>query len=97
MLLSKRPEMSLPEKWPAYFKYAKGCYIKDLDGNKANNLTKLFSGERIHLQEKHNNYNRHIIFSCLFQKCIILSIVERISRNRSLNVLVLLFSYSYLL
>jgi len=34
MLLSKRPEMFLPEKWPAYFSRAKGCNVWDLDGNK---------------------------------------------------------------
>ena len=34
MLLSKRPEMFLPNKWPAYFKSAKGCFIKDLDNKK---------------------------------------------------------------
>jgi len=34
MLLSKRPEMFLPEKWPAYFSKAKGCMIWDLDGKK---------------------------------------------------------------
>jgi glutamate-1-semialdehyde 2,1-aminomutase len=33
MLLSKRPEMFLPDKWPAYFSKAKGCKIWDLDGN----------------------------------------------------------------
>lgn len=33
MLLSKRPEMFLPEKWPAYFSRAKGCKVWDLDGN----------------------------------------------------------------
>ena len=33
-LLSKRPELFLPEKWPAYYKSAKGCEIEDLDGNK---------------------------------------------------------------
>lgn len=33
MLLSKRPEMFLPEKWPAYFSKAKGCKVWDLDGN----------------------------------------------------------------
>ncbi len=33
MLLSKRPEMFLPEKWPAYFSKAKGCRVWDLDGN----------------------------------------------------------------
>lgn len=33
MLLSKRPEMFLPDKWPAYFSRAKGCKVWDLDGN----------------------------------------------------------------
>ena len=33
MLLSKRAEMFLPEKWPAYFSKAKGCQVWDLDGN----------------------------------------------------------------
>jgi glutamate-1-semialdehyde 2,1-aminomutase len=34
MLLSKRPEMFLPELWPSYFEKAKGCEVWDLDGNK---------------------------------------------------------------
>lgn len=34
MLLSKRPEMHLPEKWPAYYSKAKGCEVWDLDGKK---------------------------------------------------------------
>jgi len=32
MLLSKRPEMFLPDHWPAYFASAKGCKVWDLDG-----------------------------------------------------------------
>jgi glutamate-1-semialdehyde aminotransferase len=32
MLLSKRPEMFLPDKWPAYFSKAKGVKVWDLDG-----------------------------------------------------------------
>lgn len=32
-LLSKRPEMWLPEKWPAYYSKAKGCEVWDLDNN----------------------------------------------------------------
>ncbi len=32
MLLSKRPEMFLPENWPAYYSKAKGCKVWDLDG-----------------------------------------------------------------
>lgn len=34
MLLSKRPEMFLPEQWPSYFSKSKGCYVWDLDDNK---------------------------------------------------------------
>ena len=32
MLLSKRAEMFLPERWPAYFSRAKDCRVWDLDG-----------------------------------------------------------------
>jgi glutamate-1-semialdehyde 2,1-aminomutase len=32
MLLSKRPEMFLPDQWPAYFSRAQGCKVWDLDG-----------------------------------------------------------------
>ena len=33
MLVSKRPEMFLPDKWPSYFKKSSGCKVWDLDGN----------------------------------------------------------------
>ena len=33
MLLSKRAEMFLPDRWPTYFSQAKGCQVWDLDGN----------------------------------------------------------------
>lgn len=33
-LLSKRPEMFLPDLWPAYYARAKGADVWDLDGNK---------------------------------------------------------------
>ena len=33
-LLSKRPEMFLPDIWPTYYSKAKGCEIWDLDGNR---------------------------------------------------------------
>ncbi|MBO9589161.1 MAG: aminotransferase class III-fold pyridoxal phosphate-dependent enzyme [Devosia sp.] len=39
MLLSKRPEMFLPEQWPAYFSKAKGCRIWDLDGRELIDMT----------------------------------------------------------
>jgi len=33
-LLSKRPEMFLPDQWPAYYSKSKGAYVWDLDGKK---------------------------------------------------------------
>ena len=33
-LLSKRPEIFLPEQWPSYYSKAKGVEVWDLDGNK---------------------------------------------------------------
>jgi len=33
MLLSKRPEMFLPDLWPSYYSKSKGCKVWDLDGN----------------------------------------------------------------
>ncbi len=33
MLLSKRPEMFLPNQWPSYYRKAKVCKIWDMDGN----------------------------------------------------------------
>ena len=32
-LLSKRPEMFLPDYWPAYYSKAKGCKVWDMDDN----------------------------------------------------------------
>ena len=39
MLLSKRPEMFLPDNWPSYFSKAKGCKIWDLDDNELLDMT----------------------------------------------------------
>ncbi len=39
MLLSKRPEMFLPELWPSYFSRAKDCHVWDLDGKKYDDLS----------------------------------------------------------
>ena len=32
MLLSKRPDFYLKNKWPTYFSRAKDCFLWDLDG-----------------------------------------------------------------
>jgi glutamate-1-semialdehyde aminotransferase len=39
MLLSKRPEMFLPDNWPSYFSKAKGCKIWDLDNQELVDMT----------------------------------------------------------
>ena len=39
LLLSKRPEFFLPERWPTYFSRAKGCQVWDLDGTEYTDLS----------------------------------------------------------
>ena len=47
MLISKRPERFLPNRWPAYFKKTKGCYVWDLDSNKYVDLSLMGIGTNI--------------------------------------------------
>ena len=47
MLLSKRAEMFLPGKWPAYYSRAKGCFIWDLDNRKFIDLSIMGIGTNI--------------------------------------------------
>lgn len=46
-LLSKRPEMFLPDLWPAYYQKAKGCEVWDLDGNKYTDMSYMSVGAAI--------------------------------------------------
>jgi len=43
-LLSKRPEMFLPEQWPAYYSKCKGCHIWDLDGRRLTDMSTMGIG-----------------------------------------------------
>lgn len=47
MLLSKRPEMFLPGKWPSYFSKAKGCKVWDLDGREYTDMSIMGIGTNI--------------------------------------------------
>lgn len=38
-LLSKRPEMFLPDQWPTYYTKAKGCSVWDMDGREFVDMT----------------------------------------------------------
>lgn len=46
-LLSKRPEMFLPDFWPSYYSKAKGCEIWDLDGNKYTDMSYMGIGAAV--------------------------------------------------
>lgn len=47
MLLSKRPEMFLPNQWPTYFSRAKGCQVWDLDGKQYTDMSIMGIGTNI--------------------------------------------------
>ena len=47
MLLSKRPEMFLPDNWPAYYKRAAGCHIWTLDDLKLLDMSIMGIGTNI--------------------------------------------------
>ena len=47
MLLSKRPEMFLPDQWPAYFSKAQGCRVWDLDDNELIDMSIMGIGTNI--------------------------------------------------
>jgi len=46
-LLSKRPEMFLPDLWPAYYSKSKGCQIWDLDNNQYTDMSYMGIGSCI--------------------------------------------------
>jgi len=46
-LLSKRPEMFLPDLWPAYYSKAKGCEVWDLDGNRYYDMSLMGVGANV--------------------------------------------------
>jgi len=46
-LLSKKPEMLLPELWPAYYSKAKGCQVWDLDNKKYIDMSYMGIGSSI--------------------------------------------------
>jgi glutamate-1-semialdehyde 2,1-aminomutase len=47
MLLSKRSEMFLPDRWPAYFSKAKGCRVWDLDGRELIDMSLMGIGTNV--------------------------------------------------
>ena len=47
MLLSKSPNLFLPNGWPNYFTKTKGCEVWDLDGNKFHDFSLMGVGTNI--------------------------------------------------
>jgi glutamate-1-semialdehyde 2,1-aminomutase len=65
MLLSKRPDMFLPDFWPCYFSKSKGCVVWDLDGNEFIDMSIMGIGTNI-LGYSHDAVDsavRHVIDS----------------------------------
>ena len=60
MLLSKRPEMFLPEYWPSYYKKAKGITVWDLDGKQYTDMTEMGIGSCV-LGYANDEVNRKVI------------------------------------
>lgn len=46
-LLSKRPEMFLPQLWPVYYSRAKGCGIWDMDGRQYTDMSYMGIGSNV--------------------------------------------------
>lgn len=47
MLLSKRPEMFLPDLWPSYYSSCSGCNVFDLEGNRYIDMASMGIGTNI--------------------------------------------------
>ncbi len=60
MLLSKRPEMFLPNLWPAYYSKSKGCKVWDLEGNCYYDVSIMGIGTNI-LGYGHNEVDNSVI------------------------------------
>ena len=46
-MISKHPDMFLPNQWPTYFKKTRGCKVWDLDGKKYFDLSIMGAGKII--------------------------------------------------
>ena len=60
MLLSKKPDMFLPNKWPSYYKKSKDCRIWDLDNNVYVDMSIMGIGTNI-LGYSHPKINQAVI------------------------------------
>jgi glutamate-1-semialdehyde 2,1-aminomutase len=60
MLLSKRPDIFLPNHWPTYYTKSKGCYIWDLDKKKYTDLSYMGVGTNI-LGYNHPEVNKSVL------------------------------------
>jgi glutamate-1-semialdehyde 2,1-aminomutase len=61
-LLSKRPELFLPNLWPAYYSKAKDCYVWDLDGNKFTDMSHMGVGTNS-LGYSNNNIDKKVLLA----------------------------------
>ena len=91
MLLSKRPEMFLPKKWPAYFSRTQGCTVWDLDNKPGGKLSlprlkiirnRLFFHQQKTLQKDTSYMNFNTIYLTKFWQIFICqALIKNIERQ----------------
>tara|TARA_Y100000589_G_scaffold38509_2_gene32266 strand:+ start:7478 stop:9523 length:2046 start_codon:yes stop_codon:yes gene_type:complete len=77
MLLSKKPDMFLPGKWPAYYSRAEGCRVWDLDGNVFKDLSIMGIGTNI-LGYSHPKINEAVLKAIQNSNCATLNCPEEV-------------------
>ena len=64
-LLSKRPELFLPEQWPTYYQSAKGIEITDLDGQTYLDMSIMSVGAfKVHIDPRSTDSHPTNVSSC---------------------------------
>jgi len=82
MLLSKRPEMFLPNLWPAYFSKSEKVFVWDLDGKKYTDM--IFAVGQNILGYKNLELNNQIIRSIKFGNMTTLNCPEEVYLTKKL-------------
>jgi len=76
-LLSKRPEMFLPDFWPSYYSKSKGCLVWDLDSNKYIDMSYMGIGTNI-LGYADDDVNKQVQKVINYGNCTTLNAPEEI-------------------
>ena len=89
MMLSKKPDLFLPEKWPAYFSKTKGCKVWDLDKKVYTDMSLMGVGTNIlgYANQKIDNEVLAVNVSDQYDKISKLFRESRMQKNLSIQEL----------